>query len=60
MSNLPTPKIHDVKSKLHAAVNAHAAVIAGIATHAEREQAKRQARFLELETKHKLDGTAKP
>jgi hypothetical protein len=60
MSDLPTPKIHDIKGKIHAAINAHEAVRKGIASHAEKEQAARQAKFVALETSNKLNGVSKP
>lgn len=54
MADLPKPVYVDMKASLHRVTSAHKAVVAGIATHIEKEHAKRQAAYHKMEEQAKL------
>lgn len=49
---------HNLEAMLRKVMSAHAAVMEGIATHAEKERARRQAQYHALEARNRLDHKA--
>lgn len=54
MADIPQPTWNDMTKALDAVISAHAAVAAGIATHAQKEVAARDERRRALEAQRRL------
>jgi hypothetical protein len=50
MSKLPKPTYQNLETAMRGVISAHVAVAKGIATHAEKEQARRQAAYHKAES----------
>jgi hypothetical protein len=54
MSNLPKPAYKNLQTAMRKVISAHVAVSEGIATAAQKEQAKRQAAYHKMESEAAL------
>ena len=54
MSELPKPTYQKLEAAMRGVVSAHVAVAEGIATHAEKEQVRRQAAYHKAESEQAL------